>query len=92
MSCILSSLVAKGVGSLPTEYKFHAVNGEVLAIDIITGRGGDCPCYAVVDKNWDRLDQFGCFKPDGIGLTGLNGCTAINFTTGHRRACRAGPV
>ena len=83
-------IVEEFVGtSLPTEYKFHVVNGEVVAIDIITGRGGDCPCYAVVDNNWNRLDQFGCFEPGGVGLVESNGCTAIDFITGKRRA---GPV
>ncbi|KAI2514173.1 protein of unknown function DUF11 [Fragilaria crotonensis] len=83
-------IVEEFVGtSLPTEYKFHVVNGEVVAIDIITGRGADCPCYAVVDKNWNRLDQFGCFEPGGVGSVEANGCTAIDFITGKRRA---GPV
>lgn len=75
--------------SLPTEYKFHVVNGTVAAIDIITNRGGDCPCYAVVDANWERLDQFGCFEPGGVETIESNGCTAIDFITGKRRA---GPV
>ena len=45
-------IVEEFVGtSLPTEYKFHVVNGEVVAIDIITNRGGDCPYYAIVDAN-----------------------------------------
>ncbi|KAI2514321.1 protein of unknown function DUF11 [Fragilaria crotonensis] len=83
-------IVEEFVGtSLPTEYKFHVVNGDVVAIDIITGRGADCPCYAVVDKNWNRLDQFGCFEPGGIGNVEANGCTSIDFITGRRRA---GPV
>jgi hypothetical protein len=83
-------IVEEFVGvSLPTEYKFHVVNGEVVAIDIITGRGADCPCYAVVDKDWNRLDQFGCFEPGGVGSVETNGCTAIDFITGKRRA---GPV
>jgi hypothetical protein len=74
--------------SLPTEYKFHVVNGTVAAIDIITNRGGDCPCYAVVEPNLNRLDQFGCFEPTGIESTD-GGCTAIDFITGRRKA---GPV
>jgi hypothetical protein len=76
--------------SLPTEYKFHVINGTIAAIDVIDGRGTDCPCYAVVDTNWNRLDQFGCFEPGGIEYTenGTN-CTAIDFETGRRKA---GPV
>jgi hypothetical protein len=42
--------------SLPTEYKFHVINGKVVAIAIIQRRGSDCPCYAVVDTSWNRLD------------------------------------
>jgi len=76
--------------SLPTEYKFHVINGEVAAIDIIDGRGTDCPCYAVVDTNWTRLDQFGCFEPGGFEHTDIDtGCTAIDLKTGKRNA---GPV
>jgi hypothetical protein len=75
--------------SLPTEYKFHVVNGSIEAIDIISDRGGDCPCYAVVDTSWSRLDQFGCFEPGGIEAIDMNGCTAIDFVTGVRRA---GPI
>ena len=76
--------------SLPTEYKFHVVNGGVAAIDIIDGRGTDCACYAVVDTNWNRLDKFGCFEPGGFGMLddGSN-CTAIDFMTGQQRS---GPV
>jgi hypothetical protein len=76
--------------SLPVEYKFHVFNGEIGAIDIITGRSDDCPCYAVVDKAWNRLDSFGCFEPSHIGnLEKDTNCTSIDFSTGRRRA---GPV
>jgi hypothetical protein len=76
--------------SLPTEYKFHVINGEVAAIDIIDGRGSECPCYAVVDTNWTRLDQFGCFEPGGFEHTDIEtGCTAVDWQTGKRKA---GPI
>lgn len=81
-------IVEEFVGkSLPTEFKFHVVNGEVAAIDIIDGRDGDCPCYAVVDTDLNRLDKFGCFEPAGIGHTDdKTGCPAIDFETGKRKA------
>lgn len=84
-------IVEEFVGtSLPTEYKFHVINGEVAAIDIIDGRGTECPCYAVVDTDWTRLDQYGCFEPGGFEHTDLEtGCTAIDLKTGRRKA---GPV
>ena len=81
-------IVEEFVGkALPTEYKFHVVNGEVAAIDIIDGRGGDCPCYAVVDNAWNRLDKYGCFELGGFELKDkTTGCTAIDFETGERKA------
>jgi hypothetical protein len=83
-------IVEEFIGSsLPTEYKFHVVNGKIEAIDIITNRGGACPCYAVVDEKWNRIDQFGCFEPGGVETIDKAGCTAIDFTTGKRRS---GPV
>jgi hypothetical protein len=84
-------IVEEFVGtSLPTEYKFHVINGEVAAIDVIDGRGTECPCYAVVDTNWTRLDQFGCFEPGGFEHVDLDtGCTAVDWKTGKRKA---GPI
>ena len=84
-------IVEEFVGkTLPTEYKFHVVNGEVAAIDIIDGRDGDCPCYAVVDNAWNRLDKYGCFEPGGFELKDkTTSCTAIDFETGERKA---GPI
>jgi hypothetical protein len=81
-------IVEEFVGkTLPTEYKFHVVNGTVAAIDIVDGRDGDCPCYAVVDTQWNRLDTFGCFEPGGFGHTDdATSCTAIDFETGQRKA------
>jgi hypothetical protein len=76
--------------TLPTEYKFHVINGSVGAIDIINNRGTDCSCYAVVDTDWNRLDNFGCFEPSGLEMIDDDtNCTAIDFLTGKRRA---GPV
>ena len=72
--------------SLPTEYKFHVVNGSVAAIDIIDARGTDCACYAVVDTEWNRLDKFGCFEPSGLGMIDDDtDYTAIDFSTGRSR-------
>jgi len=77
--------------SLPTEYKLHVMNGKVQAIDVIQGRGMDCPCYAVVDTEWNRLDYNGCFEPGG-GMEQLDDnemCNMIDFDSGRRKA---GPV
>ena len=84
-------IVEEFVGeALPPEYKFHVVNGTVAAIDIIVGRDGDCPCYAVVDDAWNRLDTFGCFEPGGFELKDkTTTCTAIDFETGEQKA---GPI
>jgi len=85
-------IVEEFIGTdLPTEYKFHVMNGEVAAVDIIDGRGTDCPCYAVVDSIMsNRLDRFGCFEPSGMeSIDPVSGCTEIDFVTGARRA---GPV
>jgi hypothetical protein len=51
----------KGAGALPTEYKVHVINGEIVAIDIVynRGNGDNCACWAVVDEEWNRLDRFG---------------------------------
>ena len=46
----------------PAEYKLHVVDGQVAAIDVIQNRGSDCACYGVVDTDWNRLDQSGCFE------------------------------
>jgi hypothetical protein len=76
--------------SLPTEYKFHVINGTIAAIDVVEGRGTTCPCYAVVDTDWNRLDKFGCFEPGGIDMIDTNTqCTEIDFVTGLKRM---GPV
>ena len=76
--------------SLPSEYKFHVINGSVAAIDIIDARGTDCACYAVVDTDWNRLDKFGCFEHGGFDkLDDNTNCTVIDFLTGEQRS---GPV
>ncbi len=84
-------IVEEFIGArLPTEYKFHVVNGTVAAIDIIDGRGTGCACYAVVDTEWTRLDKFGCYEPGGVELIDDDTkCTAIDFVTGKNRC---GPV
>ena len=84
-------IVEEFIGNtLPTEYKFHVINGSIAAIDIIDKRGTDCACYAVVDTNWNRLDKFGCFEPSGMELMDKAGsCNVIDFASGKRRA---GPV
>mmetsp|Transcript_6440 Transcript_6440/g.10674 ORF Transcript_6440/g.10674 Transcript_6440/m.10674 type:complete len:1370 (-) Transcript_6440:167-4276(-) len=73
---------------LPVEYKFHVVDGQVAAIDIIKDRGGACPCYGVIDTQGGRLDTFGCFEPGGLEMMN-DDCPAIDFLTG-RMQC--GPV
>jgi hypothetical protein len=84
-------IVEEFIGTeLPIEYKFHVINGSVAAVDIIAGRGTNCPCYAVLDGNMtDRLDYFGCFEPGGYEMIDDDNCTSIDFVTG---ALRAGPV
>lgn len=83
-------IVEEFIGTaLPTEYKFHVINGSIAAIDIIDKRGTDCACYAVVDTDWNRLDQFGCFEPGGVELMGTDSCHMIDFASGK---LRAGPV
>jgi hypothetical protein len=81
-------IVEEFVGKiLPTEFKFHVVNGSVASIDIIDGRSGDCPCYAVIDTEGNRLDQYGCFEPGAIDhVDSITGCTAIDFSTGKSKA------
>jgi len=75
---------------LPTEYKFHVVNGQVAAIDVVADRDTDCPCYGVVDTNWNRLDRFGCFEPGGMEHVEIDDrCTSIDFATGR---LKAGPI
>lgn len=44
---------------LPVEYKFHMFNGEVGSIKIVYGRGTGCSCWAEMDINGTRLDQYG---------------------------------
>jgi len=86
-------LVEEFIGSkLPMEYKFHVTGGKVQAVDVISNRGADCQCYAVVDSNWTRLDQFGCFEPANVGFRQDDDnekCTAIDFNAGKKNI---GPV
>ena len=51
----------QGNGSPPTKYKIHVINCEIVAIDVVYNRvdGDNCACWAVVDEQWNRLDQFG---------------------------------
>lgn len=44
---------------LPVEYKFHMFDGEVGSINIVHGRGTGCACWAEMDVNGTRLDQYG---------------------------------
>jgi hypothetical protein len=48
-----------GGDTLPTEYKFHMFNGVVGAISTVYNRGSECGCWAEVDEEWNRLDQYG---------------------------------
>jgi len=86
-------IVEEFIGSkLPMEYKFHVTGGEVQAVDVIANRGADCQCYAVVDTDWTRLDQFGCFEPADVGFRqdkDNEKCTAIDFDSGRKNI---GPV
>lgn len=72
-----------GDGTMEAEYKLHAFPGEVVAIDIIDRRDPNCNCIAVVDPEWNRLDQFGCFVPTGESNQNADGsCSAIDFSAG----------
>lgn len=44
---------------LPTEIKFHAFDGEIGSINILSGRGTDCGCWAEIDEAGERLDKYG---------------------------------
>lgn len=68
-------------GELPTEYKFHMFNGEVGSISVVSGRGTSCGCWAEIDADGERLDQFGCFAPAGSQRT-AGQCTGIDFNRG----------
>lgn len=49
-----------GGGGLPTEYKFHVFPGEIIgSINVFSGRGTGCDCWAEMDENRNRLDQYG---------------------------------
>jgi hypothetical protein len=77
---------AEGTGTLPTEYKVHVFDGEIGSINIVHNRGGSCACWAEVDKDWNRLDQWGCFTPSGTELEPDGECHAIDFNTGRNKA------
>ena len=63
------------------------MNGTIATIDIVDGRDGNCPCYAVVDTDWNRLDKFGCFESGGFEhVEDQTNCTVIDFETGKRKA------
>jgi transketolase N-terminal domain/subunit len=82
-------IVEEFVGrSLPPEYKFHDVNGEVVAIDITAVGCSEPDYHAAFDKNWHcTIHQFGCFEPGGDRLVDPNGSTVFEFTPGKHR-CR----
>lgn len=44
---------------LPVEFKFHMFNGKVGSINILSGSGTDCGCWAEIDADGTRLDLFG---------------------------------
>jgi len=52
---------SNGIGSLPTEYKLHVIDGNVESINVVynRGNGGSCACWAEVDTEWNRLDRYG---------------------------------
>jgi len=70
-----------GDGHLDAEFKLHAFPGEVIAIDVVDRRTPECPCVGIVDPDWNRLDQFGCFVPSGVSEQDGT-CSAIDFQTG----------
>lgn len=51
----------KGANALPTEYKMHVIDGEVVSMNIVYNRGDNdvCACWAEVDTDWNRLDTYG---------------------------------
>lgn len=77
---------ASSASALPNEYKVHAFNGTVGAINMVLNRGSDCACYAEVDQDWNRLDLNGCFVPNMPFGDDYNGvCYDINFGEGAKR-------
>jgi hypothetical protein len=56
---ILEEYVAGPNDRLPVEYKFHVFDGKIGAINIFYGRGTDCNCWAEIDENGARLDEYG---------------------------------
>lgn len=56
---ILEEYVAGPNDLLPVEYKFHVFDGEIGSINIFYGRGTDCNCWAEMDENGKRLDEYG---------------------------------
>mmetsp|Transcript_5507 Transcript_5507/g.9095 ORF Transcript_5507/g.9095 Transcript_5507/m.9095 type:complete len:852 (-) Transcript_5507:96-2651(-) len=71
-----------GPSALPNEYKVHAFNGEVGAINMILNRGSDCACYAEVDEDWNRLDLNGCFVPNMPFGQEYQTCYNVDFQQG----------
>ena len=54
---------------LPTEYKFHMISGQIASINVVQHHQQGCgSCWAEMDQNQQRLDQYGCFVPSG-GIT-----------------------
>ena len=58
-SVLVEEFVPGPSGNLPMEFKFHVFDGEIGSINIFYGRGTDCGCWAEIDENSQRLDQYG---------------------------------
>mmetsp|Transcript_3881 Transcript_3881/g.6489 ORF Transcript_3881/g.6489 Transcript_3881/m.6489 type:complete len:2423 (+) Transcript_3881:72-7340(+) len=81
-------VIEEYVGSsdtLPLEVKFHMFAGEVGSVNVVANRGSECACWAEMDSDQNRLDQFGCFVSGGVEDTAKE-CTSIDFQTGQKFA------
>jgi hypothetical protein len=81
-------------GTVPEDYKFYTFNGRIANIRVIRNRGTERSCMAFYDENWNRHDQFGCFrlaqnKPKGNKTDPATGCASLQYgyANDSRRFC-----
>lgn len=81
-------------GTVPDDYKFYTFNGQVANIRVVRNRGTERNCMAFYDENWNRHDEFGCFryaynKPKGNKMDPSTGCYPITVGAANdtRRFC-----
>jgi hypothetical protein len=47
---------------VPVDYKFFIANGSVISAVLVFSRGRPLNCVAIVDENFNRMDEHGCFS------------------------------